>query len=82
MGKSRDLPLEPKTSVINFGAWLRRERERRGLNFVQLAEMVGLHPTTLSKIERDNLDVRMSTFLALCLAFERRPSRVIRDLAE
>jgi len=36
-----------------FGAFVRREREARKLGLREMAKMVGVSPTYLSKIERD-----------------------------
>jgi transcriptional regulator with XRE-family HTH domain len=36
-----------------FGAFVRRERERKGIGLREMAKLIGVSPTYLSKIERD-----------------------------
>src|SRR5208337_2508471 len=36
-----------------FGAFIRRERERREIGLREMAKMIGVSPTYLSKVERD-----------------------------
>jgi transcriptional regulator with XRE-family HTH domain len=40
-------------SRMSFGAWVRREREAREIGLREMARMVGVSPTYLSKVERD-----------------------------
>src|SRR5215217_5332347 len=37
----------------SFGALVRREREAKGLGLREMAKMIGVSPTYLSKVERD-----------------------------
>lgn len=37
----------------NFGRFIRRQREAKGIGLREMAEMIGVSPTYLSKIERD-----------------------------
>lgn len=37
-----------------FGAYIRRERETRGIGLREMAKMIGVSPTYLSKVERDD----------------------------
>ena len=41
---------------IQFGAFIRQEREAKGITLRRFAEMVGVSPTYLSKVERDDFD--------------------------
>ena len=36
-----------------FGVCVRRKRQRKGVGLRQMAQMIGVSPTYLSKIERD-----------------------------
>jgi transcriptional regulator with XRE-family HTH domain len=36
-----------------FGAFIRREREARGIGLREMAKMIGVSPTYVSKVERD-----------------------------
>lgn len=38
----------------SFGATVRRERERREVGLREMAKMIGVSPTYLSKVERDH----------------------------
>ncbi len=38
---------------IKFGAYVRREREDRGFGLREMAKKVGVSPTYMSKVERD-----------------------------
>ncbi len=38
---------------IKFGAYVRQERDRKELGLREMAKMIGVSPTYLSKIERD-----------------------------
>ena len=40
----------------SFGALVRREREAREIGLREMAKMIGVSPTYLSKIERDDFD--------------------------
>ena len=39
-----------------FGAFIRREREAKDLGLREMAKMIGVSPTYLSKCERDEFD--------------------------
>ena len=39
----------------SFGATVRRERERMEIGFREMAKLIGVSPTYLSKVERDEL---------------------------
>jgi HTH-type transcriptional regulator, competence development regulator len=41
------------TDVEKFGALIRREREAREIGLREMAKMIGVSPTYLSKVERD-----------------------------
>ncbi len=38
---------------VKFGAYVRRERERREIGLREMAKKIGVSPTYLSKVERD-----------------------------
>src|SRR6056297_1379343 len=38
---------------LRFGAFVRREREARDIGLREMAKMIGVSPTYLSKVERD-----------------------------
>jgi transcriptional regulator with XRE-family HTH domain len=44
---------EPEMSGKKFGALVRREREAREIGLREMAKMIGVSPTYMSKVERD-----------------------------
>ena len=44
------------TGKEKFGAFIRREREAKELGLREMAKMIGVSPTYLSKCERDEFD--------------------------
>jgi hypothetical protein len=44
---------EPEMSEKKFGALVRREREAKELRLREMAKVIGVSPTYLSKVERD-----------------------------
>src|SRR6266536_1806912 len=73
-----------------FGALVRREREAREIGLREMAKMIGVSPTYLSKIERGDFDppaedkVRKIAEIIGCDADEllARAGRVSSDLSE
>ena len=44
-----------------FGAFIRREREAKEIGLREMAKKIGVSPTYLSKVERDEFDRRPRT---------------------
>ena len=54
MYMERDLRVTTMTGAKEkFGAFIRREREGREIGLREMAKMIGVSPTYLSKVERD-----------------------------
>lgn len=53
-----------------FGANVRRERMARGLTQEKLAEMIGLNPRTVQKIEAGRLNILLTTVCRLQAALK------------
>ncbi len=53
MGFNNHKMEEPEMSGKKFGALVRREREAKELGLREMAKMIGVSPTYLSKVERD-----------------------------
>ena len=49
----------------NFGANVRRERDRQKITQEQLAEKVGLHPRTIQKIEAGDVNILLTTLVRI-----------------
>jgi transcriptional regulator with XRE-family HTH domain len=65
------------TPEQRFAYWLRQLRQERGLSQVALAEMVGLDPTALTKIEKGNRSIRLNEAEALANALNQTVSTML-----
>ena len=73
-----------------FGAFIRREREAREMGLREMAKMIGVSPTYLSKVERDEFSppaedkVRKIAEIIACDTDEllARAGRVSSDLSD
>ena len=61
------MPLEraQATQLKSFGDNVRRERVLQKITQERLAEMVGLHPRTIQKIEAGKVNILLTTFVRL-----------------
>ncbi len=57
-----------KKDLIEFGNNLRAERNRQNLSQEALAEKAGLQMQHISKIEKGDADIRLSTLIAILKA--------------
>jgi transcriptional regulator with XRE-family HTH domain len=64
---------------VRIGAALRRRREAQEISQEDFAELVGMHRTYYSAIERGLKNVRLETLERLCLALRTRMWEVIKD---
>ena len=62
-----------------IGAALRRRREAQEISQEDFAELVGMHRTYYSAIERGLKNVRLETLERLCIALRTRMWEVIKD---
>ena len=72
---SNDNKLPSRVAV-----WLHEQRTIAAISQRTLAAMSDTHDTTLSTIERDHRDVRLSTFVKLCRALGSNPATVLAKL--
>ncbi len=63
-----------------FGKWAEARRQKLGLSMYAIGQRTGLHPTAIAKIERNALDVRLSSFVVICKALEADPSKVLKEI--
>jgi len=54
------------TSLVEFGAQLRAERERQLMFKKALAERAGVHRNTLADLEAGRGNIELKTLLAIC----------------
>ena len=55
---------------MRISEWVRRNRIRRGLQQVELAELVSVSPDTISRWERGGHPPKLEEFARLCLIFK------------
>jgi transcriptional regulator with XRE-family HTH domain len=61
---------------------LHRIRKEKGLSHEKLAELAGLHPTTLSLLERNKRQPSISTVFALAGALGMEPDKFIGEVGK
>ena len=66
--------MAKKKGVPEFGRRLRELRKARKLSQEQLGELAALHPKFVGELERGDSDVRLTTLLKLCKAFDLQPA--------
>ena len=62
-----------------IGAALRRRREAQKVSQEDFAELVGMHRTYYSAIERGLKNIRLETLERICLALRARMWEVIKE---
>ena len=63
-----------------FSLVLRRIRKEKGLTHEKLAELAGLHPTTLSLLERDKRQPSITTVFLLAAGLGVEPEAFIYEI--
>jgi transcriptional regulator with XRE-family HTH domain len=66
-------------TVVYIGERLRRQRMRRALTQAELAERAGVTTATVARIERDEIEPRMTTLRKLAQALEVDPAELVDD---
>ena len=66
-------------TVVFIGEKLRRQRTRRALTQAELAERAGVTTATVARIERDEIEPRMTTLRKLAAALEVDPADLVDD---
>jgi transcriptional regulator with XRE-family HTH domain len=69
----------PPTLLKSIAEGVRVNRRRRGLTQEQLAQQIGVHVTTISRIERGTLDFSVVTFFAIVRALKFSPEVFFPD---
>ncbi|HET7270273.1 MAG TPA: helix-turn-helix transcriptional regulator [Rubrobacter sp.] len=64
-------------TVVHIGDKLKRHRTRRALTQAQLAERAGVTTATVARIERDEIEPRMTTLGKLAKALEVDPAELV-----
>ena len=66
-------------TVVYIGERLKRQRTRRALTQAELAERAGVTTATVARIERDEIEPRMTTLRKLAQALEVDPAELVED---
>jgi transcriptional regulator with XRE-family HTH domain len=64
-------------TVVHIGERLKRQRTRRALTQAELAERAGVTTATVARIERDEIEPRMTTLRKLAEALEVDPAELV-----
>jgi transcriptional regulator with XRE-family HTH domain len=64
-------------TVVYIGERLKRHRTRRALTQAKLAERAGVTTATVARIERDEIEPRMTTLRKLAHALEVDPAELV-----
>ena len=64
-------------TVVYIGDRLKRQRTRRALTQAELAERAGVTSATVARIERDEIEPRMTTLRKLAQALEVDPAELV-----
>jgi transcriptional regulator with XRE-family HTH domain len=66
-------------TVVYIGERLKRQRTRRALTQAELAERADVTTATVARIERDEIEPRMTTLRKLAQALEVDPAELVED---
>jgi transcriptional regulator with XRE-family HTH domain len=66
-------------TVVYIGERLKRQRTRRALTQAELAKRAGVTTATVARIERDEIEPRMTTLRKLAQALEVDPAELVGE---
>jgi transcriptional regulator with XRE-family HTH domain len=64
-------------TVVHIGEKLKRQRTRRALTQAELAERASVTTATVARIERDEIEPRMTTLRKLAQALGVEPAELV-----
>ena len=64
-------------TMVHIGERLRKQRTRRALTQAELAERSGVTTATVARIERDEIEPRMTTLRKLAEALGVEPAELV-----
>jgi len=67
------------TTMVHIGKSLKRQRTLKALTQAQLAERAGVTTATVARIERDEIEPRMTTLRKLADALGVEPADLVED---
>jgi transcriptional regulator with XRE-family HTH domain len=66
---------------VQFGKVVRRQRKRRKLSQEKLAELAGLHPTYLGRIERGRQNISLVNIGKIARALKVKPRELFKGVS-
>jgi transcriptional regulator with XRE-family HTH domain len=66
-------------TMVHIGERLKRQRTRRALTQAELADRAGVTTATVARIERDEIEPRMTTLRKLAEALGVDPAELVED---
>ncbi len=66
-------------TMVHIGERLKKQRTLRALTQAQLAERAGVTTATVARIERDEIEPRMTTLRKLAQGLEVDPARLVGE---
>ncbi len=66
-------------TMVHIGERLKKQRTRRALTQAELAERSGVTTATVARIERDEIEPRMTTLRKLAGGLEVDPAELVGD---
>ncbi len=66
-------------TMVHIGERLRKQRTRRALTQAELADRSGVTTATVARIERDEIEPRMTTLRKLAQGLEVDPAELVGD---
>ena len=64
-------------TMVHIGERLRKQRTRRALTQAELAKRAGVTTATVARIERDEIEPRMTTLRKLAQGLEVDPTELV-----
>ncbi len=68
--------IERNSFQILFGKKIEELRVEKGLSYRQLAQRCGVDHSNISKIEKGEINIRLSTILELAIGLEKNPKEL------
>ena len=67
-----------KINLIKFGLHIKKLREAKGLSFRELSYACDIDNSKISKIEKGQINITLTTLLQLAKALETHPSELLQ----
>ena len=64
---------------MGYGKALKRIRQSKGLTLLQVAQKIGCWPSSLSRIENEQRNLKAETLFQLCNVYGVKPEEVLEE---